>query len=70
MTSWIVYNGLHKIFRYEMTQHGDIEEPLDDLKSYHTPSKENSEKIDYQKRKKTQMKALFMVQMIIYQKNH
>ena len=44
MTSRIVYNGLHKKFRYEMTQHGDIEEPLDDLKSYHTPSKENSEK--------------------------
>ena len=27
-----------------MTQQGNIEEPLDDFKSYHTPSKENSEK--------------------------
>ena len=44
MTSRIVYNGLHKIFRYEMIQHWDIEEPLDDFKSYHTPSKENSGK--------------------------
>ena len=34
-----------------MTQHGDIEEPLDDFKSYQTPSKVNSNKDRFSKEK-------------------
>ena len=32
MTTKIVNNGVQKIFRYDMTQHGDIDKPFDPLK--------------------------------------
>ena len=44
MTARIVYEGLHKTFRYERNQHGDIDESEDPFKCDETPFKDNSEK--------------------------
>ena len=44
MTARIVYEGLHKTFRYERNQHGDIDESEDPFKCEETPFKDNSEK--------------------------
>ena len=55
MTARIVYNGLQKIFRYEMTQHGDIEEQFDPFKSDPANSKRDSDN-DRQSEKKEETK--------------
>ena len=52
MTDWIVYDWFQKIFRYEMTQHGDIEEPFGSLKSDQAFQKEIQKTIDLQRRMK------------------
>ena len=70
MTSRIVYNGFHKILRYEMTQQGDIEEPLNEFKSYQTPIKENSNKDRFSEEKKYPNEDIIHASLIIYQKNH
>ena len=44
MTARIVYEGLHKTFRYERNQHGSIDESEDPFKCDETPFKDNSEK--------------------------